>query len=320
MSARGHLLISLDFELHWGVRDHTPVDGYRENLLGVREAVPRTLDLFRSRGICATWATVGMLMAEDRDELEACLPRVRPRYADPRLDPYADLGGLGRNEVDDPFHFAPSLVRHIAETPGQEIGTHTFSHFYPLEPGATLDAFVADLQAARGIMARKGLPEPRSIVFPRNQYGPDHVRVLSGLGIRCYRGAASGRWNRPSSTGDDGPVRRAARLLDTYLPLSRDPTRPVAADGAVNLPASRFLRPHSPALRALEPARLARIERGMTAAARGGRDYHLWWHPHNFGVHLEQNLGFLSRVLDQFGALAERYGMASVRMADRATA
>src|SRR5262245_13071649 len=60
--AFGALVISLDFELHWGVRDKRPVDGsYRENLLGAREAIPRMLDLFEEFGIAATWATVGFL-------------------------------------------------------------------------------------------------------------------------------------------------------------------------------------------------------------------------------------------------------------------
>ena len=64
----GALVISLDFELHWGVRDKRPVDGpYRENLLGAREAIPRMLDLFEEFGVAATWATVGFLFAKNRD-------------------------------------------------------------------------------------------------------------------------------------------------------------------------------------------------------------------------------------------------------------
>ena len=67
----GVLVISLDFELHWGVRDLTPVDGpYRGNLLGAREAVPRMLELFERFEFGATWATVGFLFASTRDELE----------------------------------------------------------------------------------------------------------------------------------------------------------------------------------------------------------------------------------------------------------
>ena len=44
----GALVLSLDFELHWGVRDHQPAEGpYRANLLGARAVIPRLLDMFQ---------------------------------------------------------------------------------------------------------------------------------------------------------------------------------------------------------------------------------------------------------------------------------
>lgn len=317
----GHLVVSLDFELHWGVRDHTPVDRYRDALLGVREAIPAILDRFRARRIRATWATVGLLMVRDRDELQASLPRVRPTYADRALDPYPALAEVGRSEEDDPFHYAGSLVDAIAATPGQEIGTHTFAHTYPLEAGVALDQWVADLLAARAVMARRGLA-PRSIVFPRNQYGPDHVRVLPGLGIVAFRGASRGAMYTPGRAGDEGPLRRAARLADAYAAVTDDVRTPVRWPDApvVDVPASRFLRPWSARLAPLDGLRLTRITRGMQRAARTGGDYHLWWHPHNFGTHTRRNLDFLDRVLDAFEVLREREGMRSAHMADRADA
>lgn len=317
----GQLVVSLDFELHWGLRDHTDVATGRDRLLGVRAAIPAILDRFRAHGIRATWATVGMLFAQDRHELESLLPRVRPAYAEPALDPYRALGEIGASEDDDPFHYAPSLVAAIAGTPGQELGTHTFSHFYGLERGATLDAFVADLLAARAVMALRG-HVPTAIVFPRNQYTPDQVRVLPGLGIVAFRGASRGRIHRPSQTAEPR-TKRAARLLDAYLPLTgsdvrrstRWPDAPV-----VDVPSSRFLRPYDPRLRRLDPVRLERIRRGMTAAARSGGEYHLWWHPHNFGTELAENLAVLDRILEAYHALERQYGMTSAHMTDRARA
>ena len=57
----GQFIISLDFELLWGVRDHADRDSYGQNVTGARAAVPRMLDLFERHGIAATWATVGFL-------------------------------------------------------------------------------------------------------------------------------------------------------------------------------------------------------------------------------------------------------------------
>ena len=78
----GTFVVSLDFELHWGVRDHRTVAEYRENLLGVRRAIPALLALFSEFGIRATWATVGFLFFESIDELRAALPTELPRYVD----------------------------------------------------------------------------------------------------------------------------------------------------------------------------------------------------------------------------------------------
>src|SRR5215218_1692446 len=127
----GALVISLDFEFHWGVRHTTPPDGpYRRNLLGVWEAVPKMLALFEEYGIAATWATVGFLFAKSRQELEEFSPSVKPLYANPLLSPYQEP--IGESEIDDPLHFTPSLIDVIRKTPHQELATHTFSHYYCL--------------------------------------------------------------------------------------------------------------------------------------------------------------------------------------------
>src|SRR5581483_3584546 len=133
----GTLVVSLDFELHWGVRDVRRVADYRENLLGVRDAVPALLATFREFGIHATWATVGLLFFETKREMMAALPAVRPAYRRAELSPYGSLADVGGDERHDPFHFAPALVRRIAATADQEIGTHTFSPYYCLEAGQT---------------------------------------------------------------------------------------------------------------------------------------------------------------------------------------
>ena len=71
----GALVISLDFELLWGVRDKRTIADYGANILGVRQVVPALLDLFAERNIACTWATVGLLFfATNKD---AAAPRFR---------------------------------------------------------------------------------------------------------------------------------------------------------------------------------------------------------------------------------------------------
>jgi len=81
----GALVISLDFELNWGVRDKRRLSDYGRNILGGRKAIPLLLDLFAARRIAATWATVGLAFCGTKDKLIAALPPLRPDYADPRL-------------------------------------------------------------------------------------------------------------------------------------------------------------------------------------------------------------------------------------------
>ena len=61
------LIVSLDFELFWGMQDVTDLDVYRQNVLGGREAIPRLLELFERHGVLATWAEVVFMLAEDYD-------------------------------------------------------------------------------------------------------------------------------------------------------------------------------------------------------------------------------------------------------------
>ena len=315
----GVFVVSLDFELHWGVRDKWTVAQYRERLDGVRRAVPALLGLFREFGIRATWATVGLLFFDSKRELLEGLPARRPPYRRASLSPYAALDEVGENERDDPYHFAPSLIRRIAETPGQEIGTHTFSHYYCLEEGQSAEDFRDDLVAAMRVTRRKLGSAPRSIVFPRNQLSAAHLGVCRQLGFLAYRGNPEAWAYRARREDAESLLRRGIRLADAYLPLTGRCSHPLAgADAPVDVPASRYLRPYHPALRGLERLRLERIGSDLDHAARAGRLFHLWWHPHDFGAHLAENLWILGEILTRFRRLRDAFGMESLGMAESA--
>jgi hypothetical protein len=50
----GIFIISLDFELFWGVRDHRTLADYGANILGVRKSIPAMLEMFRRHSSLAT--------------------------------------------------------------------------------------------------------------------------------------------------------------------------------------------------------------------------------------------------------------------------
>jgi peptidoglycan/xylan/chitin deacetylase (PgdA/CDA1 family) len=311
----GSLVISLDFELRWGTRDlKKPASA--AHLLNSRDVVCRLLDLFESRQISATWATVGLLFAESREEVSRFGPDLLPAYERARLNPYAEQ--IGSDEHDDPLHYAPSLIRRIQACPLQEIGTHTFSHYYCCEPGQTTAQFEADLQSAVRIAAARGI-RLRSIVFPRNQVNRDVLPVLVRNGIQIFRGTARSWLHEASSFASQRLLhKRALRLADAYLPIAGQDVVdwPVeAADHLYDVPASRYFRPYTPSLAPLAGRALRRIKDGMDLAARTGRIYHIWFHPEDFGCYPIENLALFNQAIEHFRQLREEYGMSSLSMA-----
>lgn len=314
----GVVVFSLDFELHWGVHDFASVADWEDRLLGARQAVPRLLDLMREYQIEATWATVGMLFARDREEMRTLSPSLRPSYQEPALSPYSV--SVGTDEEDDPFHFAPSLIRRIAETPGQEVATHTFSHYYCLEPGQTEREFEADLKSAIEAGRKLGV-RPESIVFPRNQANERYLNVLARNDITSYRGVerawpyVAGSYEEMNTMG-----RRVGRLADTYAPVfgrtsfTRRDVRASEKDGVYNVPASVFIRSHLPSREKIEFLRKWRIESEIVRAAKQKEIVHLWTHPHNFGNNTDKNIEFIEEIFETIDEYRSKEGMVSKGM------
>lgn len=314
----GSLVVSLDFELMWGVRDHRALSDYGEAVLGGRRAIPLILERFEREGIRATWATVGLLFAKTRDQMLEYAPDDRPRYANPSLSPYSDIeeGLIGNDEASDPFHFGGSLIERISDTAGQELASHTYSHYYCLEPGAGVSSFKSDLLSARSIAENYG-QKLSSIVFPRNQSRSEFIRQATALNFDVYRGDAQGFLYRSRSGEDTTKALRLARFIDGAAPIgSPQVVSPRMEAGALNVPASRFLRPWKSSFAIYNRFHIKRILAEMLHAAKIGGCYHLWWHPHNFGRDTAQNLRQLDEVIAQFVVCRDSYGMTSRNMND----
>jgi hypothetical protein len=316
--APGALVISLDFELHWGVRDHVGRQDVRYGrLTEARRAVAGLASAFVSRNIRATWATVGFLFASTSRELDDHLPKQRPTYERAELDPYDEP--IGVDEEQDPEHLAGSLIDLIDSAAGQEVASHTFSHYYCLEPGQCETTWRADLAAAQSIARRRGL-QLTSLVLPRNQWNPAYTDAVLDMGFLCIRGPQPTWGHVARRMGDQTILHRGARLADTYVgvsPLSTTAWNEVLQpSGLCDVPASAFLRPFDSGRKRLEPLRLARLHAGMRHAARRGEIFHLWWHPENFAQDWSENFAILERVLDEFDRLSIVEGMQSLSMGD----
>jgi peptidoglycan/xylan/chitin deacetylase (PgdA/CDA1 family) len=311
----GAFIISLDFELYWGVRDTRSLQSYTENILGVREAIPAMLDIFDRYEVKSTIAAVGFLFCSGKKELIEYLPSEFPTYKNSKLSPYADyLNNLGKSESDDPYHFAPTLIKMIFDRKKHEMSTHTFSHYYCLEDGQTPHQFREDIKSANKVASLYGIKN-RSIIFPRNQYSEEYLQVCHDEELIAFRGNEHSWIYEPRNRKNESGFRRALRLIDSYINISGMHIHsPYEVGGLCNIPSSRFLRPYNRNLAWLDGLRLNRIKNQMTAAAKAKKIFHLWWHPHNFGNHLKQNLAFLEKILSHYKTLHQSTGFVSMTM------
>lgn len=320
MTEKGILCISLDFELHWGVFDKRPLASSKEYFENTRQNIEKLLAIFEDHSIHVTWATVGALGAVTRRETEQSLMEIDARYHNKAYEPdsLCKQGLLGDNEQTDPYHFARELILKVAQTPGQELGSHTYSHFYTLEPGSNLNAFRKDLENANRALSINQ-QSIVSLVFPRNQYSAEHLKVAHEAGILTARSNPQD-WFWATQVQSAEPLKKKLiRTIDHYFSLSKDTTYALSelevSEGVPVLqPASRFLRPPSIIDKFLGKRKVSRIKNEMTHAAKKGRVYHLWWHPHNFSVKSEQSFSELDQIIRHFNHLRGKYGFESKTM------
>jgi hypothetical protein len=314
MISNGKFIISLDFELMWGVFDGKTVQSYGNNIMGARSVIPEILSTFKSNSIAATWATVGLLFHRNHTEAKANLPTELPAYQNEAFSAYSHLTKLSTSEED--FYFAPALINLIHSTPKQEISTHTYSHYYCLEQGPTVSSFMSDLTLAKSIASQFNI-SIESIVFPRNQYSQEHLNACLASSIRIYRGNSNHLLYRARNKENNKMLIRIGRLIDSYINISGYNCYSIdntPNEGLVNVPGSRFLRPYSPVLKFLEFLKIRRIKKSMTYAAKNKLMYHLWWHPHNFGSFQKENMKNLNLILEHYQVLKARYGFESNSM------
>jgi hypothetical protein len=319
---KGIFLVSLDFELHWGGFEKWALEKYRQYFLNTREVIPEILTLFQNYAVHSSWATVGMLFFDSKNSMLKAAPSAKPSYNLSELSAYNFIQrhGIGSTEKDDPFHFASTLVQQIINTPFQELGSHTFAHYYCNEPGQTVEQFKADLQAAQRSAMLYG-KKLSSLVFPRNQFNEEYLRVCYEEGFIAVRDNPQDWFWNIQSTHRESYWKRLTRGLDAYLPIGKKNTylldslkhRPGLP---VCIPASRLLRPYRPKELFLNDLKVSRIKSEMERAAQKGEVYHLWWHPHNFGHCPEESLNELRKILEHFSVCRNRYGMRSLSMGE----
>ncbi|WP_405198357.1 polysaccharide deacetylase family protein [Christiangramia sp. LLG6405-1] len=308
----GYLIISLDFELLWGVFDVLDYQKKRQYFKNTRLAIPETVKLFEKFQIHATWATVGMLFNENWDEWKENIPDSIPEYSNQDLNAYSFGNSILESNTEE-LCFAPKLIKQISQVAGQEIGTHTYSHYYCGEEGQDASHFEQDLLKAVDVAQKFDL-NLKSLVFPRNQFKEDYLTICFDAGIQNVRSNPDAwYWKNVQS---DSLITKLSRTGDAYLPFGNKgyslPTKEKQSQLPVEQKASRFMRPFENNF--LRNYKISRIKNEMEHAAKNDQIYHLWWHPHNFGEKPIESLKDLQILLEHFETLQNKYNFQSANM------
>jgi peptidoglycan/xylan/chitin deacetylase (PgdA/CDA1 family) len=311
----GYLVISLDFELLWGVFDKISLEEKELYFKNTRSLISEILNLFTHYNIHATWATVGMLFNSNWEEWERNIPNVLPEYSNDALSAYK-FGKRIKSKETEIFCFAKNLIRQIYNTNYQEIATHTYSHYYCLEHGQDINSFESDLKQCIKL-AQEIDVDLKSLVFPRNQFNLEYLKVCYDNGIENVRTNPTNWYWR--DVKNDSLVNKIFRTGDAYIG-PKNKAYYIEEIKVVNgMPmsqrASRLLRPFS-TNKFINNLKLHRIIQEMTYAAQQKQIYHLWWHPHNFGDNPKGNLDDLRIILEHYMFCKKTYNFSSASMSE----
>jgi peptidoglycan/xylan/chitin deacetylase (PgdA/CDA1 family) len=174
--------------------------------------------------------------------------------------------------------YGRSLVEKVRVCPvPQEIGCHSFSHVIFGDPGCSRETAESELLACVRAARELGI-EMRSFAFPRNEVG--HVDVLREYGFACYRGAEPHWYEKVELPLT---VKRLAHLWNVITAAKPPVVLPeLTEDGLWNIPGSMIYFPMHGLRRFIPLSRRVKAAvKGLEAASKEKRIFHLWFHPTN---------------------------------------
>ena len=309
----GTLVLSYDFELAWASRNS---DFYASDTGARHEKTYQTigeiLSVLTKYNIPSTWATVGGILLKDDWDFGAHPP--------PPLS-YDWFTGdwYAIPTTTHPNHnryYAPELVEQILNTPGQELGCHTFTHTYAAELATSRKAFNYEIAAC--VQAAKAWNiELKSFVYPRNMVG--YIDILKQHRFTNYR-SLNTEWywlghRFPTSSRYARGLQRiwpyfmsALRYADEALTIAPKPY-PLHIDefGLVELQHSAFLPGYTGVSKYVSAnQRVNRIKKGMLAAAKNNTFLSIYFHPHNFNYRRSDCITFFAKICRDAAELREK--------------
>ena len=265
---RAAFTVSLDFELMWGTKDRPYGESFRKLCeIERREVVDWLLGLLTEYGIRATWGVVGSLFF--------------------------------KRDHEDPLLYGSELIEKIMRCPvRQEIGSHTMTHAVLGAPNCT--AAMAERELGDWVrVARANGVDFQTLILPRNCIG--NLDIARRHGFRCYRGQEPVWYQSQPRV-----VRRLGHLLEILSARTPVSVMPLQNAGMWSIPGSMLYTPAF-GLRRYLPVwlRVLRAKRGLNAALRQKRLFHLWFHPTDLTRRTEAMLDGLRQIFERAASLRD---------------
>ena len=221
----GHFLISLDFELVWGGAgwNLSKIELYKPNLSCAKEALCEIVHLLEKYDMKCTIGYVGAMNYASLQELQMVNNTLIPSYLDISYASFASLLPHVGKELDVNLFLAHREVEILQVKANVELASHTYSHYYCLEEGQTIEDFENDVRMAKENAIKQGV-NLVSIIFPRNQVNDDYLTICRKYGFTHFRGMLNSFLYKPSKTPFRYSPMGALRFLDTYLNISGNNT------------------------------------------------------------------------------------------------
>lgn len=312
---RGKFLISLDFELFWGLSGWSKeqIAKYAPNVENSIFALMKILDLLRKYNVKSTIGYVGAMRFSSKEDFLQFVSFEKPVYDYEPYSSYNSIVPLIGSVYNKELFFCPNVISSLEKNELVELASHTYSHFYCLEDGATIENFKVDLASMKKLD-----PKLKTIIFPRNQVNNEMLSLCKEYGFTHFRDKLDHNLYRAGKTQSRYNIKGALRLIDAYMNISENQTfqHIDEINGLKAIPESAFLRPYNPSLSFIEKMKVKKIKNMMTKAATTNSSYHIWWHPHNFGQNISENLHNLDLICQHYTELNGLLGFESKFISD----
>lgn len=311
----GRFLISLDLELLWGLAgwNQEQIAKYIPNVENSINVLTKILEILKEYNVKVTIGYVGAMRFSSKDDFLQFVSFKKPVYDYEPYSSYNSIVPLIDTVYNKDLFFCPNVISSLEKNELVELASHTYSHFYCLEDGVTIENFKVDLASMKKLD-----PKLKTIIFPRNQVNNEMLSLCKEYGFTHFRDKFDHNLYRTEKTQSRYNIKGALRLIDAYVDISGNQTFQSIdkKNGLKAIPESAFLRPYSSSLSFMEKMKVEKIKRMMTKAANTNSSYHVWWHPHNFGQNMSENLHILDQICQHYTELHRHLGFQSKFISD----